>query len=44
VSECYRQGANGYQVKPVDYERLRRDVQRTVEYWFDTAVIPTPGA
>jgi len=44
VSECYRQGANGYQVKPVDYERFRRDVQRTVEYWFETVVIPTPAA
>ena len=44
VSGCYEQGANGYQVKSVDYERFSRDVQRTVEYWFGTAVIPTPAA
>jgi len=44
VSECYEQGANGYQVKSVDYEHFSRDVQRTVDYWFGTAVIPTPAA
>jgi hypothetical protein len=44
VSGCYEQGANGYQIKSVDYERFSRDVQRTVEYWFGTAVIPTPAA
>ena len=43
VSECYQQGANGYQVKSVDYERFRQDVQHTVNYWFGTAVLPDPA-
>ena len=44
VSGCYEQGANGYQIKSVDYERFSHDVQLTVEYWFKTAVIPGPAA
>ena len=42
ASECYQQGANGYQAKSIDYEQFRQGVQRTVDYWFRTAVIPTP--
>jgi CheY-like chemotaxis protein len=40
VIECYRQGANGYQVKMSDYEGFKLEIQRTVDYWFHTAVIP----
>lgn len=42
VSECYQQGANGYQVKSVGYERFQQDVQHTVNYWFRTAVLSAP--
>ena len=40
IIECYRQGANGYQVKTSNYEGFRRDIERTVDYWFRTAIIP----
>jgi CheY-like chemotaxis protein len=40
IVECYRQGANGYQVKTANYEGFKREIQRTVDYWFRTAVIP----
>jgi CheY-like chemotaxis protein len=41
IIECYRHGANGYQVKTSNYEGFRREIQRTVDYWFHTAVLPT---
>ena len=44
VSECYEHGANAYQVKAVDYDRFKLDVQRAVDYWFGTAVVPAPAA
>ncbi len=40
ILECYRQGANGYQVKTANYEGFKREIQSTVDYWFHTAVIP----
>jgi CheY-like chemotaxis protein len=40
IVECYRQGANGYQVKTSNYEGFKREIQRTVDYWFNTAIIP----
>lgn len=40
ILECYRQGANGYQVKTSNYEGFKREIQNTVDYWFHTAVIP----
>jgi CheY-like chemotaxis protein len=40
IVECYQQGANGYQVKTSNYEGFKREIQRTVDYWFNTAIIP----
>jgi CheY-like chemotaxis protein len=40
IIECYREGANGYQVKTSNYVGFMREIQRTVDYWFRTAVIP----
>ncbi|MGH9845238.1 MAG: response regulator [Blastocatellia bacterium] len=40
IHECYRQGANSYQVKSANYEGFKGEVQRTVDYWFRTAVTP----
>jgi CheY-like chemotaxis protein len=40
IIECYHQGANGYQVKTANYEGFKREIERTVDYWFRTAVIP----
>lgn len=44
IIECYRQGANGYQVKMANYEGFKREIQSTVDYWFRTAVIPAGRA
>lgn len=40
VNQCYCQGANGYQVKSANYESFKSEVQRTMEYWLRTVVIP----
>ena len=40
VLECYRSGANGYQVKTSNYEGFKLEIKHTVDYWFETAVIP----
>lgn len=38
INECYRQGANSYQIKSANYEGFKHEVQRMVDYWFRTAV------
>lgn len=40
ILECYSRGANGYQVKTSNYEGFKHEIQRTVDYWFRTAIIP----
>ena len=40
VQEAYRLRANGYLVKPFDYENLRQLMQRTAEFWLDCVVLP----
>jgi CheY-like chemotaxis protein len=40
ILECYCQGANGYQVKTSNYEGFKSEIQRMVDYWFRTALIP----
>lgn len=41
VRACYCRGANAYQVKSANYESFKGEVQRTVDYWLRTVVIPT---
>lgn len=36
VDLCYRQGASGYLVKPVDLEKFERMIQHVVDYWLRT--------
>ena len=40
INDCYWRGANGYQLKSADYDGFKKEIQRTVDYWFKTAVIP----
>lgn len=35
IAYCYKQGANGYFVKPVDFERLQHGLDTIIDYWFD---------
>jgi CheY-like chemotaxis protein len=43
IEFCYRNGANGYLIKPVDSEELERTVQAFVDYWLQTNISPVNG-
>ena len=40
ILHCYRHGANGYQIKPVGFDKFRDSINSMIEYWFETATIP----
>ena len=40
IDFCYRQGANGYLVKPVGIQELTRKVQSFVDYWLGANTSP----
>lgn len=40
IANCYRRGANSYQIKPVDYARFKQSLQTLLDYWFQTATLP----
>lgn len=40
IEFCYRKGANGYLVKPMDIQELQRTVQAFVEYWLEANTSP----
>lgn len=35
IAYCYDQGADGYFVKPVNFERLQHGLTTIIDYWFD---------
>ena len=41
VSESYLAGANTYLSKPLKLEEFERMVSKFVDYWFDTALLPS---
>ena len=41
VADCYRRGAAGYLVKPLDYEALTKLIASLVDYWLDSVRLPT---
>ncbi len=43
IAECYREGAAGYLVKPLDFGRLERQVRALKEYWLDSVQLPPPA-
>jgi CheY-like chemotaxis protein len=40
VELCYFNGANGYMLKPVNVDRLRRFLQTFIDYWFEVVLLP----
>jgi two-component system response regulator len=40
MAESYRLGANGYVVKPVDFERFRDVARRLCDYWLGLNELP----
>ncbi len=40
VEFCYEKGANGYLIKPMDAQELRKTVQAFVDYWLEANVPP----
>jgi CheY-like chemotaxis protein len=40
IAECYKQGASGYMVKPMDFDRLERLLRSLKEYWLDSVELP----
>lgn len=42
IAACYRNGANSYQIKPVDYARFKQALQAMLTYWFQIVTLPRP--
>lgn len=40
IAECYRKGASGYIVKPMDFQRLEELVRTLKSYWLDSVELP----
>jgi CheY-like chemotaxis protein len=41
ITFCYRQGANGYLIKPMNVSELQKMVQAFVEFWLDANTPPS---
>jgi CheY-like chemotaxis protein len=41
IQACYKQGVNSYIIKPMDFARLKHSIQILIDYWFDTAILPS---
>lgn len=44
IAECYRRGASGYVVKPMDFSRLEELVRSIKSYWLDSVELPPEPA
>ena len=40
IEVCYRHGVNGYILKPIDINKLRRTLQVFIDYWFEAIILP----
>lgn len=38
---CYRNGANGYQIKTVGFDKFLTSITSMMNYWFETATLPS---
>lgn len=43
IEACYRYGANGYMIKPMDTSKLMNTFRVFIDYWFDTMILPNTG-
>ena len=41
INACYDKGANGYVVKPVDYDGLLEAMRTLCNFWFEVAQVPS---
>ncbi|MBV9511159.1 MAG: response regulator [Caulobacteraceae bacterium] len=44
IDACYEAGANGYIVKPMQFEALEEIALAIEQFWFGVAALPSPGA
>ncbi|MBE9228628.1 response regulator [Phormidium sp. LEGE 05292] len=40
VEICYQQGVNSYIIKPINVNKLMRNIQLLMEYWFEANTLP----
>ncbi|MEH1938875.1 MAG: response regulator [Nostoc sp.] len=40
IELCYQKGANGYMVKPMDAQELKKTIQAFVDYWLEANMPP----
>ncbi|MBD2163370.1 response regulator [Calothrix membranacea FACHB-236] len=40
IEDCYKYGVNSYIVKPINFAKLKLDVQMLVDYWLDLTTLP----
>ncbi len=40
IEVCYRYGVNGYIIKPIDINHLKRTIQGFVNFWFEVVTLP----
>lgn len=41
VEDCYQYGVNSYIVKPINFAKLKQDIQTIVDYWFEVTTLPS---
>lgn len=41
IENCYDHGVNSYLVKPASFEKLKKNLREVVQYWFETAQLPS---
>jgi CheY-like chemotaxis protein len=40
VEDCYQYGANSYITKPINFTKLKLDIQTIVNYWLEVSTLP----
>lgn len=40
IEICYHHGVNGYIIKPIDIQQLRKTIQTFIDYWFEATTLP----
>lgn len=40
IEDCYQYGVNSYIIKPINFAKLKQDIQTIVDYWFEVTTLP----
>ena len=40
IEICYHHGVNGYIIKPIGIQQLRKTIQTFIDYWFEATTLP----